>query len=183
MESVLGDIQHSTGHSLWQPVLAYPALSRGFGLGDLQGPFPPQLFYSFMTMNYFIPVTLVISESEQAAYWIARDDRKHRIYKQQVRVFWKPMGIFCVLERVELFYGEPIQRIIWLFSFWNPEMPWKFSWQDGFWVPVNSTILEFLTHIQEFSLCSQLCFWTAASFWMYPFPSLYFVYCFIKWWT
>lgn len=26
-------------------------------------------------------------------------------------------------------------------------------------------VLEFLTHFQECRLCSQLCFWTAASFW------------------
>lgn len=33
-----------------QPVLAYPALCRGFGLEDLWGPFPPQLFYNSMIL-------------------------------------------------------------------------------------------------------------------------------------
>lgn len=60
-------------------------------------------------------------------------------------------------------------------------MPWKFFWQDIF-SSVNSTVLEFLADIQEFRLCSQLCFSTAASFWTRPFP-LYFIFWFMEWWA
>lgn len=50
MDSVLGDIQNSTRQSLWQLVPTLPALSRGFEVEDLQGPFPPQLFYNSMIL-------------------------------------------------------------------------------------------------------------------------------------
>lgn len=70
---------------------------------------------------------------------------------------------------------------MWLFSLQNPEMPWKFLWQDVF-PSLNSAVLEFLAHIQEFRLSSQLCFWTAASFWTRPFL-LYFIFWFMEWWA
>ena len=159
----------ATGSSL-------PCFEQGVWTRWSPGALPTSTILQFCdSMNYFIPVTLVISESKQGPFWM---------WKKTDYISSRSDSHGNLLHlRVELYYGEPIQRIMWLFSFWDPEMLWKFSWWDGFWVPVDSTILEFLTHIQEFRLCSQLCFWTAVSVWTYPFPSLYFIYCFVKWWA